>query len=200
MHQNKLTKTAKNLDTLVKVVGGIFQAVGIVCLVFAVLIPIAGDAIFMEGSLTLDLDFLKIHVAEQYEEISLLMKIYTVIGLVSAAVLCFTVWYAAKPARKILHPMMEGRPFEAETPANLRKIAWINLIGGGIAQIIGIAERMILTRAYPMEEIFSSPAVEKLEYVFDFDFGFILISIVILFLSYIFSYGQQLQQEADETL
>jgi len=200
MAQNKLTKTAEHLDTFAKVAARIFQIVGIVCLVFALFIPIVGDALFMDGSLTLDLDFLKIHIADDYEVLSGAMKLYTAIGLITVAVLCFAVWFAGKIVRNILSPMKQGRPFEADIPSQLRKIAWLNLICGALLQIFSSVERLLLVRAYQMEQIFSSPAVERLEYVFAFDFGFVLISCVIFFLSYIFSYGQKLQQEVDETL
>jgi len=43
-------------------------------------------------------------------------------------------------------------------------------------------------------------AVEKLEYVFTVDFGFVAVFCVLMLLSYIFTYGQALQRESDETL
>ena len=49
-------------------------------------------------------------------------------------------------------------------------------------------------------ELFASAAVSKTEFVFTMNFGFVLIACIIFFLSYIFSYGQALQQESDETL
>ena len=51
-----------------------------------------------------------------------------------------------------------------------------------------------------MDAIFSAPAIHSVEYVFTLDFGFVWLFCVVRFLAQIFAYGQQLQQESDETL
>ena len=83
---------------------------------------------------------------------------------------------------------------------NLKKIAVAILIGGAVSELLGVAERIIMTKAYPMEEIFASEAISKLEYVFTYNLDFVFTAVIVLFASYIFSYGQVLQQESDETL
>lgn len=200
MKNEKIMKTAKNLDKFVKFAGGISQTLGIVFLVFAVLVLIFGDAMFDVGSLTLELAYIKFYLADELQTVTGMMKVYTVVGLIAASLICFMADYACKILRRILEPMKESRPFEADIPQNLKKIAWIVLAGGAIVQIIGIAERIFMIQAFPMEKIFSSEAITGIEYVFTIDFGFVLVFCIILFLSYIFSYGQALQQESDETL
>ncbi|MBQ9148788.1 MAG: DUF2975 domain-containing protein [Oscillospiraceae bacterium] len=200
MAHNKMMSTAKKLDTFTRIVGEVFRAFSIVCAVFVVLVLIVGSDMFVPGTLSLDLDFIKIHLAEDYQTISNMMKIYTIVSLVSVGVLCLMVHRISTLVRQILAPMKDGRPFENHIPANLKKIAWLVLIGGAIAEVLGIVARILITHAYPMGQIFSSPAVAKLEYVYNMDFTFVLIAGILLFLSYIFSYGQALQQEADETL
>lgn len=200
MKNEKIMKTSKNLDKFVKIAGGICRALGIVCIVFAVLVLIFGSAMFEEGSLTLELEFIKFYLADDLQTVTGMMKVYTVIGLIAASVICFMFDYASRILRRILEPMKESRPFDADIPENLKKIAWMVLIGGAIVQIIGIAERVLMIQAFPMNQIFASEAITKLEYVFTIDFGFGLIFCIILFLSYIFSYGQALQRESDETL
>jgi len=44
--------------------------------------------------------------------------------------------------------MKEGRPFEADIPANLKKLAWTVFVIGAVTQIAEIAERIILANAY----------------------------------------------------
>ena len=68
------------------------------------------------------------------------------------------------------------------------------------AAAVGIAGRILLVNALPMDVIFSSPAIESVEYVFMFDFGFVWMFVVMILLARIFEYGQKLQQESDETL
>jgi len=106
-------------------------------------------------------NILKDITADDYEVLSGAMKLYTAIGLITVAVLCFAVWFAGKIVRNILSPMKQGRPFEADIPSQLRKIAWLNLICGALLQIFSSVERLLLVRAYQMEQIFSSPAVES---------------------------------------
>lgn len=200
MKNEKIMKTAKNLDVFVKIAGGICQAMGIVCVVFSVLVLIFGNTMFEEGSLTLDLAFVKFHLADDFQAVTGMVRLYAVVGLIAAGVILFMAAYVSRILRRILEPMKEGRPFEADIPENLKKTAWIVLIGGAIVQIIGIIERLLMVRAFPMEQIFSSEAITKLEYVVTMDLSFVLYFFIILFLSYIFAYGQALQQESDETL
>jgi len=200
MKNEKIMKTAKSLDVFAKIAGGICRAMGIVCVVFSVLVLIFGGAMFEEGELTLELAFVKFHLADDLQAVTGMVRLYAVVGLIAAGVILFMAAYVSKILRRVLEPMKEGRPFEADIPENLKKTAWIVLIGGAIVQIIGIIERVLMVQAFPMDQIFASEAITKWEYVITMDPSFVLYFFVILFLSYIFAYGQALQQESDETL
>lgn len=200
MNNSKLIKTAKLIDTIARIGGKIIRAFGIVCLIFTVLVLIFGEKMFVPGSLTLDLDFVKLHLSDEFQGITSLVKLFAIAGLLTGSILCFMIHHISVLVQKILAPMKMGRPFEEGIPSCIRQIARTFLIGGGIAELLGVAERILITRAYPMDEIFSSAAVSKVQYLFSIDLDFIWISCIILFLSYIFSYGQTLQQESDETL
>lgn len=200
MNNKKLVTTAKNLDTIAKICSGFMQAFGIVFAIFAVLVLLFGSKMFSGGSLSLDLDFVTLHLTDEFQTASNLMKVYTIIGLLIGSFLCFSAYYVLRLLRGILAPMKEGRPFEAAVPTSLKKTAWIVLIGGIVFQIAAAVESFILTKSYPMDQIFSSPAIAEIDYNYTIDFNFVWIFCILMFLSYIFSYGQQLQQESDETL
>ena len=200
MNKEKMMSTAKFMNTGAKVVGGIFGAVSIVCAVFAVLVAVFGERIFAVGSFTMELGYYTFHLAEDFTPDMDKMKWFACVGLIGVGVICFLVKRACVHLRTILTPMEEGRPFEPGTPGSLRKIAWITLIGGAVFQILTFAEGFILMWAYPLDNVFSTQAVKAVEYNFTLDLSFVWIACLILFLSYIFSYGQALQQEADETL
>lgn len=200
MQIEKMKSTAKFMNTGAKVVGGIFGAAAIVCAVFAVLVAVLGQQMFEAGSFTMELGYITLHLAQDFPADMEMMKWFACVGLVGIAVICFLVKRVCVHLRTILTPMEEGRPFEPSAPSSLRKIAWITLIGGAVFQILAIAEGFTLTKVYPMDAIFGSDAIERIEYTFSLDFGFVWIACLILFLSYIFSYGQRLQQESDETL
>lgn len=200
MSDKKFLKAAKNWDTVVKICSGIIRAAGIVCMVFALLVLILGERMYVPGSFSLDLDFIKLYLADDCLTEGGWIRLYVLTSLISAAALCFIAAYGIGQLRDILAPMKAGRPFEASIPRKLRCIAWAILAGGFTVQISALAERFILTKAYPMEQIFSSAVISKIEYSYAMDFGFVVVFCIMIFLSYVFSYGQKLQQESDETL
>ncbi len=201
MENKKMINAATSLDTLTKVVGEIFRAVGIVCAIMAVLVAILGEKMIgTTGETSITLGFVKLYAAENLTINTSFMTVYIIVGLITVGILCFAVHYASKIIRAILEPVKAGRPFESNVPANLRKIAWMVLICGGVTQIIHIIECVVLTNVFPMDEIISSDAIARFEYTYTVDFGFALVFAVIMFLSYVFAYGQRLQEESDETL
>lgn len=200
MKNNKLTRTAGNLDILAKVGSGLCKAAAIVCLVFTALVFFGGEHVLADISLSLDLDFLKIYLTDAHTGLTPMLKLYMLVCLASAALVCWIYGYSLTLIRKILEPMKHGRPFEDHIPGVLRRIAWVVIIGGVLTQMLGILTRVLSMKAFPMEEIFSSPAVDHVESMFNLDLTCVILGCVILFLSYVFSYGKMLQDESDETL
>lgn len=200
MENKRFIKAAENLDTIAKIGAGCMRAASIVCIIFAILVLILDEKMYAPNSISLDLDFVKINLADEYQTADMPLRIHTIIGLAVVAILCEMGHFILRLIRNILAPMKEMRPFEENIPKDLRKIAWISLSSGALIQIAGIVERVMLTKAFPMDAILSSAAIAGYEYSFTINFNFVLIFCVIIFLSYIFSYGQKLQQESDETL
>ena len=196
----KLSRTAQTVDRIIKICGNIFKAFVIVLLVFSILVPLTGDKIFAANSLTAELGFVKLHLAPEYQGITVMVKIYTVVSLLCGCVGCAMLAYICSLLRQILAPMKEGRPFHKRVCMDMRKIAWAILIGGGINQILKLIEQIFVIKALPMDKLFSADVVARTEYMFEINGGFVLLFFVVLFLSYIFSYGQILQEEADETV
>ena len=199
MDNKKMITTAKNLDMILKIMEGFMKAFAIVFAVFVVLMKIFKERL-VTGTASLDLDFVKIHLSGAYGMVTGSVLTYMDIILITGCLGCIAIRYAIVALRRIFAPMKEGRPFDREVPAALRKLAWIILAGGGVIQVLGILGRVLLIRSMPMEAIFSSPAIASVEYAFTMDFGFVWMFCVVILLSRVFEYGQQLQQESDETL
>lgn len=199
MDNKKMITTARNLDSFLKIMEGFMKAFAIVFAVFIILMKIFKEKMVM-GSLSLDLDFVKLHLSGEYGAITGSILNHIDMILISGCLGSIAIRYALNVLRSILAPVKEGRPFETEVPAGLRKLAWIILVGGGLLQVLGIAGRVLLARAMPMDAIFSSPAIESVEYVFTMDFGFVWMFCMMILLARIFEYGQYLQRESDETL
>ena len=200
MDNNKLIRTAGNLDTLAKIGAGISRAAAIVCLVFSVLVGIFGEKVMTSTAMSLDLDFLKLHLTDAYSTFTPATKLYMVVALISAGISCWMFGYGLSLVRKVLDPMKQGRPFEDHIPGVLRKIAWVVIIGGVLTQLLAMTARMLSMQVFPMEEIFSSPAIDHVETMFGLDLSCVILGCVILFLSYVFQYGRTLQIASDETL
>ena len=201
MEDNKrMKKAAGILESLFKLIGGVLCAMVIVCGIFAVLVLVFGEKIFVPDSVTLDIGFLKFYLREEYRFITDDVKLYAVVSLLTAAGLYGIISYVCVLLRRILSPMKDGRPFEAGMAKDLRKIAWVVLGGGLYSEVLKIAEHLLMIRAYPMEKIFNSEAIYFMKHIIDVDLSFVLVAAAFFLLSYIFSYGQALQRESDETL
>ena len=200
MNNSKMVRVAKNLDIFANVGGKITFAAGIACIVVAFLSLILGDRMFAGGALTLDLDFIKFYLNENICVNEQFVKLYVVAATLGGGIICFLVYYVSKVLRKILAPMKNGRPFESGISENLKKVGWGVLIGGFLSELVGVVARMLLIKSYSIDTLFASAAIAKTEFVFTMNFDFVLITCVVFFLSYIFTYGQVLQQESDETL
>lgn len=200
MNNTKITRVAKNLDIFANVGGKITFAAGIICIVVAFMTLIFGGKMFAGGAITLDLDFIKFHLKENTYVDEQFVKLYVMAATLGGGILCFLVYYVSKVFRKILAPMKNGRPFESGISENLKKVGWGILIGGFLSELVGVVARMLLIKAYSIDTLFASAAIAKTEFVFTMNLDFVLIACVVFFLSYIFIYGQVLQQESDETL
>ena len=200
MENKKMMKAAANFETIFRVGGGVLGAMVIVCAIVSVLVLVLGEKMFAPDFVTMDIGFIKFYLADQYRAVTADVKTFAVAGLLSAAGLFAVASYACVILRRILEPMKEGRPFEEKAARDLRKLGWVILGGGIYMQALRIVEEFLLIRAYPMDEIFDSEAITFMEHTVTVDFNFVLLACFFFLLSYIFSYGQALQRESDETL
>lgn len=108
--------------------------------------------------------------------------------------------FIVKAIREILAPMKNGEPFHNTVSVNLNKLArYVCSLGIGV-NLQDIISNIALTKAYNLPNLLLSEKVSQVEFMFGFDFSFLLVCGVLLLLSYVFRYGEQLQQLSDETL
>ncbi|MBQ5782845.1 MAG: DUF2975 domain-containing protein [Oscillospiraceae bacterium] len=200
MNNNKMIKTAKNLDILADIFGKIVLIAGGVSVVLAVLSLVLDAKIFVRGATSVDFDFIRAHLAQGCVADEKFIRLYAFAGSLGGGMVCIVAGYCASLFRKILAPIKDGRPFEDGTSAYFRKAGWAVMAGGLLTEITGVAARALLVRAYPLTQIFSAEAVTKTEFVSVINLDFVIITCILFFLSYIFAYGQALQKESDETL
>ena len=200
MSNEKMIWGANVLDKIVKIAGGFACAMIWVFAIFAVLVIVVGEGMYMPDGVFLDFEFIRLHLAQEYQTITPMFRVYTAAILAMGAVYAAALMILSRMIRAILAPMKEGRPFESSVCASLKKIAYWVFAVGGISQVMQMISSALMMRAYPIDAVFSSSAVTQIEYSFSIDLSFLLAGFVVLFLSWVFAYGQTLQQEADETL
>lgn len=200
-----LTKTASILDTIIKILS--------VCIKIAAVAMLAGLGILAAGFLfdlppqivgtgydQADLGFITLTVSENY------MPDHRIIWAQAAAemflvFLCLIpAHFIAKSIRAILSPMKNGEPFHNTVSIHLEKISrYVCSLGIGMNLVV-IISNILLVKAFDLHLLLLSEKIPHVDFLFTFDFSFLLVSGILLLLSYVFRYGEELQQLSDETL
>ena len=193
----KLTNTAKKLDVLAKVLFWLCAICGGASVVIAIAIALFGGSLMADAtaSVTLGPVTLGIDEAPSVDVLRTQFLAGSVLMTVAITVTCIGISYI----RSILKPMKEGRPFDGSVHRNMKKLAWLSLIGGGVMSVIGAACQAFMISSYDIQSLFTD-AVTSMNVEIKLDLTFIIVFAVIYLLAYVFQYGEQLQTEADETL
>ena len=148
----------------------------------------------------LELGFMEFELAQAYAPSS-----HTVL-LISAAEMAFALPAALLGracmgrVRALLAPMKEGLPFHNEASNALKRLALMSLVLGALISLSEAVNHVLLGICYNPAELFASEKILSTTLHYDMDLSFLLVSGILLLLSYVFRYGQGLQQLSDETL
>ena len=205
---DKLMKTAKKLDTFFKVVQKIMKVTMIVMVcvlgVLTITYIVNPNAIIAYGFYSIDIGPLTIKLTEGYspeDNKMVLFYAWIIIGL--AAIAIVAIYYAFGQIRKILQPMSEGDPFHPTVSVNIRKIAYVSVVLGIVANIVSFVETFIalgMIESLNLLQHVQEGTIQSVTSNYSFDFTFLVVFFILLLMSYIFSYGEELQQQVDETL
>ncbi|MCQ2418111.1 MAG: DUF2975 domain-containing protein [Oscillospiraceae bacterium] len=199
MNNTKLIKSTARIDRLMKILRGFMIAAEVVCGIFIVLTLIFGDKVVADSS-SLSMGPVTVQLYEtavpQFADLRMFIIIALAIGMVGAG----AGLYMVKVVRSILEPMKEGRPFEHGISSKIRTMGWAVIICGAVCEVLRAAAAFVEFSAYDVYSVFNSAMVKAVNIDYKLDFNFVIIGLVIFLLAHIFSYGEQLQQEADETL
>lgn len=108
--------------------------------------------------------------------------------------------FIVKAIREILAPMKNGEPFHNTISVNLGKLARYTCFLGIGLNLLDTINKILVIKAYDLHILLLSEKIPHLDFHFSFDLTFLLIAGILLLLSYIFRYGEELQQLSDETL
>lgn len=202
---NKLNSTAKKIDTFFKVFRILLDIATVTLLAGLAVIGAAflfdlDPAKVGSGYNTVSLGFLKLQIAEAYAPDAHHVLIVLAVQIVLAIVVCIVARLCVKCICQILQPMLQNEPFDSTISTNLKKLAKYALILGIAVNIIQPLVTGALIFGYDLHLLLLSEKIPHVEFIFSFDLTFLVVAAVFLLLSYIFRYGEELQQLSDETL
>ena len=202
---NNLSNTAKKLDKVLEIVHIVFGALAIACIVGVALIAVAyilkwDPAMIGTDYENFDIGFLELTVAEAYAPDKWLVLLQAAITLAVSCRLLYDGRRGVGYIREILHPMTEEKPFDTIVSTNLKKLARLSINLGILYNIILLSEQIITVFVYDLPGLLISEKISHVGGMFQVDLTFVVYWAVLLLLSYIFRYGEELQQLSDETL
>lgn len=202
---NNLSNTAKKLDKVFEIVHIVLGALAIASIVFIVLIGLAyvlkWDPEFIgTGYASFDVGFLELEVAQNYSPDKWLVLLQAAITLAVGCRLCYDGRRGVGYIREILQPMKDEKPFTSIVSTNLKKLAHLSINLGILWNIIILAEQIMMIFVYDLPGLLISEKITHVGGMFNVDLTFLIYWAILMLLSYVFGYGEQLQQLDDETL
>lgn len=201
----KMKSTAAKLDKLFRIlhvctaIAAIAALVGIAIILAAFVFHISPDAIGT-GYSSIDIGFLTLNIAPQYTPDKQAMLLVVAAELVFAFVLALACRRFIDCLRRILSPMIQGEPFQAAASRNLTDLAKLSIVIGILVNAAVLTSQAMTVFALNLPELLISEKITHIQGSFTADFSFLVFSAVLFLLSYVFRYGEELQQLSDETL
>ena len=202
---DKMKKTAVRLDVF-------FNVLQVACIVAAVaagvaLVMIVACLIFRfdpevigTGYNVLDFGALELEVAEGFAPDKFRVLIIGAVDMAMGVILALLGRACVLCVRRLLVPMKEGLPFHEGASAGIRRLALLSLIIGIALNASEIASQLLTNHIYGLPELLLGERIAAVTVHSKLDLSCLVVSGVLLLLSYVFRYGQSLQQLSDETL
>ena len=202
---NNLSNTAKKLDKILEIAHIVLGALAIGFIVCVALIAVAyilklDPSMIGTAYENFDIGFLELTVAEGYAPDKWLVLLQAAIILLVGCRLMYEGRRGVGYIREILLPMKEEKPFDTIVSTNLKKLAKLSITIGILYNIIILSEQIMTVFVYDLPQLLISEKIVHVDGMFQVDLTFIVYWAILLLLSYVFRYGEELQQLSDETL
>ena len=202
---NNLTNSARKLDKVFEIAHIVFGALAIASIVLVGLIALAwimgwSPEFIGTDYNKLELGFLELTVSDGYAPNKWLVLGQTAFILLVACRLFYDGRRGVGYIREILKPMTEEKPFDSIVSTNLKKLAKLSITIGILFNVIILAEQIVPFFFYDLPGLLTSEKITHVGSMFQVDLSFLIYWAILMLLSYVFRYGQELQQLSDETL
>lgn len=199
----KLSKTARILDRIIKVMRGIATGFGIACVVFLLLAAFLPDSqydrLFSDADTNVSLGNVVFHLTSVIEPSGSIRLPICFILLTTAASLFFSAW-GLNVLHRILLPMSQQQPFSGSVSGNLKTLGWLTLAGTLAFGVLSAIADTLFIGMYDLNQLFIPGLVTGYTVEHTVDIALLLIPALLFLLSYVFRYGEELQKQSDETL
>lgn len=200
----KLASTAKSLDVVFKVLQHILVICMIVVLCILTVLTIVNavnpNAVIGDELNTVDIGPVTFELGEEYTPANGRILACGWASAVAQVLSVVILYLGLNCIRSILRPMAEGNPFHPDTARYMKKLAGLSLALGIVQNVGNILESTVALRSFNLDALMEGGMIRSVTVNYTFDLGFVIVFFVLLLMSYIFSYGAQLQQLSDETL
>ena len=204
MNMDKISVTAGKLERALQ----ILQALTVIVLIFLLfmtgamaMICLHNPAFLQEHlSTTVTLGALELTLKQAPGASIGQTMLYLAFLLASAAITVFLLFRGLRCLRRVLTATAEGRPFDPDNGVQLRQMAWLYLIHGIVNNLLGLASARFDLWLFPVETMMASGLFEQVEVNYRFPLSFLPVFFLLLVLSWVFTYGAELQRQSDETL
>jgi hypothetical protein len=204
-HMKKLTQTAKRLDIFFRIfqiasnIAWVGSLVGVGIAALGVCFRLDPNMVGT-GYNSLELGFAELEVAADFAPDERMVLIQVGVVLALCAVFMLVAWKGCKEIRNILAPMIQGEPFQGIVGQGLKKLARYSIALGIIGNVTILAEQIFTTFIFDLSALLLSEKISHISFNYEIDLTFLVVAAVLLLTSYIFRYGEELQQLSDETL
>lgn len=201
----KLQSTARKLDIF-------FQILQICCTVaivasIVVLMMIGACFAFKldpemigTGYEVIEIGAIELELAQGYAPDKHQVLIVSAVGMVLDIAVILLAYACLKAIRSLLQPMKEGSPFHESASACLKKLALLILGVGVLVNAADLLGLLLMEKGYGLSRILLGENILRVTFHYELNLSWFAVSAILLLLSYIFHYGQALQQLSDETL
>lgn len=116
------------------------------------------------------------------------------------AIFVFIIYKAVQTIESICTIAMDHTPFDVRVANHIKNLAKYILAGGIVFNILEVCQVMYFKQIINFDLLFNTKYVTQINFGIRLHLSFLVFAALIYLLSYIFRYGQELQQLSDETL
>lgn len=198
----KISKISKTVDKVLKVSYWVMAVVVVLsCLILGIGCFVFSNEYVMQEKWTIGVGNMNLELAEHVVDNVQILRTQGLVLIATLVLGVFFFCYTIKVLRKILAPMIQEKPFVGTVSGNLKKLGWLIICSSVVMDIVENVGNAIIYAAYDIQNLLLSENIVGVELDFYMiDIKTILLGVLVLLLSHVFSYGEKLQQQDDETL